>query len=264
MAPAPAAAASAEAPLPPGSAPPLYYVEPRGAAPGTAGEPVYEPPPPVLVYEPPPPPSLSRRAPRKTALWAGVRVGALIPFGSLWIDGFDPYYGYYRRRSFADYASPGPSFELNIGARLARRYNVFALWEHASLGTGSLDDSSFGKQQRGATNLYGAGLRFSTDPTSVGFLMEIALGYRDFRAYWDDGTKLTLSGGWLDARIGLGADIRINRWLSLSPMIVLGGGSFSRARWSGPSIVGDALDPLDESGEYGTLSFQLGAHADVL
>jgi hypothetical protein len=93
--------------------------------------------------------------------------------------------------------------------------------------------------------------------------MEIGLGYRDFRAYWNDGTKLSLTDGWLDARIGLGADIRINHWLSLSPMIVLSGGSFDTARWSGPGGAGNALTPLDEDGEYGTLAFQLGGHADV-
>jgi hypothetical protein len=222
---------------------------------------VYEPPPPLYVYEPPPPQPVSRRAPPRNAFWVGVRAGAFIPFGSLWTDGFN---GYYRSRTFRDYASTGPMFQLDVGARVARHYNVFAMWEHASLGTGSLDDGAFGGQQRGATNLYGVGVRFSTDPAGVGFLMEIGLGYRDFRAYWNDGTKLSLTDGWLDAHIGLGVDIRINRWFALSPMIVLGGGSFDTARWSGKTVSGDALTPLDEGGEYGTLIFQLGAHADVL
>jgi hypothetical protein len=214
----------------------------------------------MYVYEPPPPPPLSRRAPPRTAFWTGVRFGALLPFGSLWTDGFN---GYYRQRTFRDYAAPGPVLEIDVGARLARHYNVFAMWEHSWLGTGSLDGSSFGGQQWGASNLYGVGVRFSTDPDGIGFLMEIGLGYRDFRAYWNDGTKLSLTDGWLDARIGLGADIRINHWLSLSPMIVLSGGSFDTARWSGPGGAGNALTPLDEDGEYGTLAFQLGGHADV-
>ncbi len=214
----------------------------------------------MYVYEPPPPPPVSRRAPPRNAFWAGVRVGAMLPFGSLWVDGFN---GFYRQRTFRDYASPGAMFQVDVGARVARHYNVFAMWEHASLGSGSLDGSSFGGQEHGATNLYGVGVRFSTDPSGIGFLMEVGLGYRDFRAYWNDGTRLTLSDGWLDGHIGLGADIRVNRWLSLSPMIVLGGGSFDSAHWSGPGASGNALTPFDENGEYGTLTFQLGGHADV-
>jgi hypothetical protein len=214
----------------------------------------------MQLYEPPPPPTLPRNAPPKTAFWAGLRLGAMIPFGNLWVDGFDRYY---RRRSFTDYASPGPVFQIDVGARLARRYNVFAFWEHASLGTGSLDDTSFGGQERGATNLFGAGVRFSTDPTGVGFLLEIGLGYRQFSAYWNDGTRLSMTNGWLDAHMGLGADIRMNRWLSLSPMLVLGGGSFNDATWSGPHERGSALGPADQNGGYGTLSFVLGGHADV-
>jgi hypothetical protein len=140
---------------------------------------------------------------------------------------------------------------------------VFALFEHASLGAGGLDDKSFGGQNRGATNLYGAGLRFSTEPGSLGFAMEIALGYRDFRAYWSDGTKLSLTDGFIDARLGVGADIRINRWLSLSPMLVLGGGSFGSARWSGPAGAHDAQTSFDQPGEYGSFALQLGGHVDL-
>jgi len=264
-APAPSTPApGATAPTPPETkAPPLYYVEPRDESGAPLEQPgaVYEPPAPMYVYEPPPPPRPPRQAPPRSALWLGVRAGAMIPFGSLWTDGFN---GYYRARTFHDYASPGPMFAIDVGARLVRHYNVFATWEHAALGTGSLDDKSFGGQQWGATNMYGIGVRFSTDPTGIGFLMEIGLGYRDFRAYWNDGTRLTMTDGWLDAHIGLGADIRVNPWLSLSPMIVLGGGSFDTARWSGPNASGDALTPLDEGGEYGVLTFQLGAHVDVL
>jgi hypothetical protein len=259
---APAPAPGATAPAPPNTkAPPLYYAEPRDQSEAEQPGPVYEPQPPTFVYEPPPPPRPPLQAPPRNALWLGVRAGVTIPFGSLWTDGFN---GYYRQRTFHDYASPGPMFAIDLGARLARHYNVFATWEHAALGTGTLDDKSFGGQEWGATNMYGIGVRFSTDPSTVGFLMEIGIGYRDFRAYWNDGTKLSLTDGWLDAHIGIGVDIRCSRWFALSPMIVLGGGSFDTARWSGPHGSGNALTPLDQGGEYGVLTFQLGAHADIL
>lgn len=261
---------STAVPAPPSGPPPQYYVEPqagpsRPPAPQAPPETYYyEPPPPPLVFvEPPPPPEPAHHVPR-SAFWAGARLGWLAPFGSLWVDGFN--YGngvYFRRRSFADYASSGPSVELNVGARLSHRYNVFGLWEHASLGTGSLDGNSYGGQERGATNLYGVGLRFSTDPTSVGFLMEIALGYRDFRAYWSDGTKLSMYDGWLDARLGLGVDIRLGRAFSLSPMFTLAGGSFSSGRWSGTPGDHSVFTTLDDNGGYGFVGFQLGGHVDI-
>jgi len=262
------------APPPPNGPPPQYYVEPQASdgnsAASTAGgftaESAYEPPePPPPIYEPMPPPRADAdgRVPR-TALWLGARVGWLIPFGSLWLDGFGGGSGLaYRRRTFGSYASPGPLGEIDIGARLARRYMVFAVFEHGSFGSGNLDDKSFGGQNRGATNFYGVGLRFSTDPGSVGFAMEIALGYRDFRAYWSDGTELAMTNGFLDARLGLGVDIRVNRWFSLSPMVVLGGGSFGSARWSGPGGTHDAQTSLDQNGEYGTFALELGGHFDV-
>ena len=259
---------------PPNGQPPLYYVEPQPPAqppeprPGRALDYEPPPPPPFFFYEPPPPPPLPRKAPPRTALWLGVRAELFVPFGTLWLDGFPGAYGiYYRGRNFSDYAPPGPAGEVDFGVRLARRYNLFAMWEHASLGGGSLESSGFaGGQLRGSTNLYGVGLRFSTDPTSVGFLMEVAAGYRQFSANWSDGTNLSLTGGWFDARIGMGADIRLSRTFSLSPMIVLGGGSFGQIDSSGPNAVNvGPAQPLSvtQPGEYGTLSFQLGGHADV-
>jgi hypothetical protein len=224
---------------------------------------VLEPPPPFFL-EPPLPPPLPLKSPPRNAFWVGVRASFFVPFGNLWLDGYPSQPYYYRSRRFADYASPGAAGEVDVGARLGRHYNVFALYEHAVLGTGSLDNHHYGGQELGASNLYGLGFRFSTDPTDLGFLMEIDLGYRDFRAYFGDGTQLTATDGWLDARLGLGIDIRVSRSFSLSPMIVFGGGSFGTIRWSGPSASGSALTAYDQSGGYGTFNVQLGAHADVL
>jgi hypothetical protein len=262
---APPAPSEAAPPAPPtkvqGGPPPMYYVEPPGAA-APRGD-VPSEPPPTFIYEPPLPPEPRLKVP-ETALYAGVRLSWFVPFGSLWTDSFDSRTGVYsRRRTFDDYASSGPAFEFDLGARLARRYTVFAIMEHAFVGSGSLDSNAYGGQSGGRTSFYGAGLRFSTDPTSIGFLMEIALGYRDFRASWNDGTELSLTGGWLDARVGAGVDIRVNRYFSLSPMLVFGGGTFGKARWSGPHGSHDALDRIDDLGEYGTFSAQIGGHFDI-
>lgn len=248
-----------------GGPPPVYFIEPAsGEAGRDAPAPVLPPPPPPTeIYEPPLPPEPRNLVP-ETALWAGARVSWLAPFGSLWLDTFDTRTGlYYRRRLFEDYASSGPAIEFDVGARLARRYTVFALMEHAFLGRGSLDENAFGGQSRGRMSLYGAGLRFSTDATSLGFLLELGLGYREFRAAWNDGTELSFTGGWLDARVGVGADIRVNKYFSLSPMLMFGGGTFGKARWSGPGGNRDALDSNDDLGQYGTFAAQLGGHFDI-
>jgi hypothetical protein len=46
-------------------------------------------------------------------------------------------------------------------------------------------------------------------------------------------------------------------------MVVLAGGSFDKAEWSGPGGTRNALTPYDDGAQYGTVSFVLGAHADV-
>jgi hypothetical protein len=201
----------------------------------------------------------------KTAFWAGLRAAYFVPFGTLWFDGdFDGGGGLgYRRRHFSAYASPGPAAEVDVGVRLGRRYNVFAMWEHATLGVGNLDPDSFGGQQRGRTNLYGLGFRFSTYPDGVGLLIEVGLGYRTFKAYWADGTDLSLDGTFFEGRIGAGVDIRVSKWLSLSPMVVFSQGSFTSAEFSSTRAHYSGFTPYDQQGQYNTFSLQLGAHADV-
>jgi hypothetical protein len=191
-------------------------------------------------------------------------VGWALPFGSLWNDGFlaQGVCCFYERRTAGDYASSGPMFEVDLGARLSRSYNVFALWERALLGPGDLDPDAYGGQKYGTSDFFAAAVRFSTDADAFGFAMEIALGYRVFQAKWEDGTTLTMDDGFLDARIGLGADIRLTEWFALSPMITLSSGSFGEATWEG-SREGSALGRFDERGQFGTAMFTVGGHFDV-
>lgn len=228
---------------------------------------VYEPPPPGFqpVWEPPPPPKPRHRAP-KTALWLGGRVGYFLPFGNLWLREATDSAGrlYYDEVKWSDYASSGPMFELDVGARFSRHYNVFLLWERASLGTGSEAPDANGGQKSGETDYYAVGLRFSSDADKVGFLTEIDLGYRRFRAQWEDGTELQLTEAPLEFRIGLGADIRVTEFFSLSPMVTLGAGAFGSAEWVAPDgTKTDATLPGDETAGHGWLTLQLGGHFDV-
>jgi hypothetical protein len=261
---------------PSGKAPPGYYVEPaeppaqreqpvQQAPPPRAA--VYEPPPPgyyPTVYEPPPPPKPRHVAP-KYSFWVGGRVGWFIPFGDLWARSIPTSGGRsYEGVGWREYASSGPMFELDIGARLGRHYNVFFAWERAMLGTGSTEPDARGGQQTGESDFYAIGLRVSSDANRVGFLTEIDLGYRRFRARWEDGTELHMTDAPLEFRLGLGADIRFGPAFSLSPMVTLGVGAFGSAEWKLPN--GDTVDataPDDRTAGHGWLTLQLGGHFDI-
>jgi hypothetical protein len=283
-----AAAAASAAKPPPGppaaaSAPPGYMYEepwapPAGepsspqASPGTAppapryrqapppGYYPYPPPPPYgyqqeYVYEPPPPPVPQHRAP-VNALWLGVRGGVLFPAGYLYDEGTDPYYAY--GPGWSDVAGTGPLVELNLGGRFARRYLVFAAWEHAALGTGgdSRYQTAFGSQTSARTDFAGVGFRWSSSPDDVGLALELGLGYRWFKEKWENGYELSLEG-FGEFRFGIGADIRISRLLAMSPMLMISEGVFN-----------DRQVPWQTTGTYAaahqTVTLTLGAHFDVL
>lgn len=240
----------------------------RPAAPTAPAEnEVFEPPlpGPALDLEPPPPPTPNHRSPR-TSLVVGARGGWLFPAGSLWRDGYvqDRYCCRYQDRNWSDFASSGPAIELDVGARLARSYTVFGFWELGSLGTGEALGDEFGGQDRGLSHHLGGGLRFSTDPNDLGMLIEVGLGYRRFEAGWESGTEL-LAQDAFSTRIGLGMSIRLNRNVVLSPMALLGGGSFNRIEWTfADGTKRGAFAELSSSGQYTTASLQMGAHFDLL
>lgn len=271
--------APAEAAEPPGQPPAQYYVEPgeppgepppraRRRPPPPGG--IYEPPPPGYyagppIYEPPPPPKPRHVAP-KYSLWLGARVGWFIPFGSLWTEAIQGTGGLegYEDVGWSEYASSGPMFELDVGARLGRHYNLFFAWERAALGTGSAAPDANGGQTTGETDFYAVGLRISSDADKVGFLTEINLGYRRFRARWEDGTELQMTEAPLEFRLGLGADIRFGPLFSLSPMATLGVGSFGSAEWKAPNgDTTDATKPGDRAAGHGWVTLQLGGHFDI-
>jgi hypothetical protein len=235
---------------------------------------VYEPPPPgygygpAMVYEPPPPPEPRHVAP-KYSLWLGGRLGWFVPFGNAWgvCTGIDAFGDCVTADavSWGDYASSGPLFELDAGARLGRNYNVFLLWEHAQLGTGDADLAS--TQDSAETDYYAIGLRVSSDPDELGLLTELTLGYRRFRAVFEDGSELQLTDAPLEIRIGLGADIRLSRLVSLTPLATVGFGSFGEVEAVGPagSTAELALDPdPDIRATHGWFTLQLGGHFDLL
>ncbi len=272
-APAPGATpppANAAPSAPPSDGPPPA---PPGAPPPPPDETqIYEPPPPGFfpgdpVYEPPPPPEPHHLAPR-TSLWLGVRLGWFLPFGSAWARGVPvDSAGNVNLKGvpWRDYVSSGPMFELDAGARLSRNYNVFALWERAQLGSGSGDSAAgLGKSDRGDTDYWGVGIRATSDPDRIGFVTELAIGYRRARAQFADGTEVQFTDAPFEARLGVGADIRMNRVVTLSPMFTLGVGSFGTIdRKSGGSIT-DHTGPYDQEDGHAWATLTLGGNFDVV
>jgi hypothetical protein len=248
-----AAEESAPAPLPP---------HPAGSPAAGATPPVHMAFP---MYEPPPPPMPRHLAPWQS-LWLGVRTGWFVPFGDLWGYCVNDAYGncvQINATGWNQYSGSGPMLELNLGARLARHYNVFGLWERASLGHGEGFDDAYGGQRTGDTDFWALAVRVSSDPDDLGLLVEFALGYRRARALWRNGIELRLTDAPLEARIGIGAEVRFSRVVVLSPLVTFGFGRFGSAEWvdSRHNSV-EVLDTLDAFG-HGWFTLQLGAHFDV-
>jgi hypothetical protein len=303
----PGAPAEAEGPeqTPPAAPPPPeparasepaggYYTEPPPAGgdpdrpPQASAAPplvaVHEPPPPGMgpIYEPPPPPEPDHVAP-KNSFWAGARGGWWIPFGSAW-GRCTLYYSNgscAEGASFAlrDFVSAGPMVQVDLGARLGRLYNVFVAWEHAELGGGNaelariLPDGTaveMPRSDRGSTNFYGLGVRFSSDADRVGFLAELILGYRDLAVEWapedvpvNGIERLTMNQAPLEFRFGLGADIRLHPLFSLSPLFTVGSGRFGNIEQQlEDGSKEDAMGPEDLFAAHGWFTLQLGAHFD--
>ncbi len=162
------------------------------------------------------------------------------------------------------FVSDGPMFELDAGARLGRHYMVHALWERAQLGAGNADSSELGGKGHGETDFLGVGLRLSTDPDRIGFLVDLAIGVRRLRAIWPDGTELQLSDAPLESRLGVGAEFRLTRAFSVSPLLTLGLGSFGTAEWIHPDRSREDAVPEDSDRlTHGWITIQMGGHFDV-
>ena len=275
------AAEPAPAPPPPGAAPqapPGYYVE--GPPPGTpagpppppgtmqagAGQLVYEPPPPPPggMLEPPPPPEPRHVAPR-TALWASVRLGWFFPFASAYATGVkdpDANIIYLTPVPWTKYVHSGPSFELDIGARLARNYNAFALWQRTQFRAGSTN--LYGGQSGGDSDYFAGGLRATSDADHLGVFTELALGYRQARARSDDGSELQMTGGAFEGRIGLGLDWRLSELFSVQPILEAGAGSFSRIKRVLPGGGSyDLIGPNDLTATHGWFAVSIGGSVDL-
>src|SRR3954470_17787668 len=257
--PAPAAVADVPAKAPPGDE---YFVEQPPAPTAPQDPPPFEPPLPTS-FEPPPPPQSRHLAPQN-ALVLGARLGWFFPFGNLWAKAQPPTAGdgyLLKGVPWRDYASSGPMFEIDVGFRLSRSYTAFALWERAQLGSGRNGDGIDGAQDGAETDYWAAGLRASSNPDQLGFLTEVAIGYRRARTFFKNDVQYQFTDAPFEARLGLGAELRLNRMTLLSSLVTVGVGGFGSVERVGPNGTGLPLTHgLDDGDGHGWATLTIGGH----
>jgi hypothetical protein len=182
-----------------------------------------QPAPPPPRYEPPPEPEVPTHAP-KFSLYAGARL-SFLGFGGNFYDNdwvnpssrvTDP-----QPETTGNFVRNGPALELDVGARLGKRYIPYLFWEHGFLSAGHRFDGA--SDAHGYSDFMGLGFRYiAGDVDSVGFLSDIAVGVRSVTVSRSN-EKYKMSAIEI-FRLGLGAEIRLATLFSLSPMAFLSGG----------------------------------------
>jgi hypothetical protein len=215
----------------------------------------------------PPPPKPHHVAPLRS-LVLGARIGWFFPFGNVWARARPVTTvlgsGYVLESvPWRDYASSGPMLELNAGLRLARAYTVFALWERAQLGSGR--DETDGKPDGAETDFFAVGLRASSNPDRLGFVTEVAIGYRRARSFYENGIEVQFTEAPFEARLGLGGELRLDRKLSLSSLVTVGVGGFGDIQKVAPN--GNAIPKTtasDEADGHAWATLTVGGHFDLI
>lgn len=223
-----------------------------------------------MVVEPPPPSPIHHLTPQNS-LWLGARLGWFFPFGNLYAKAHpvsDQAGSGYALESvpWRDYASSGPMFELDAGVRLGRSYTVFALWERAQLGTGDAVDTFTGSEQSHAdTDFWAIGLRASSNPDHLGFITEVAVGYRRARTVFKNDVEYQFTDAPFEARLGLGAELRLNRMTSLSALATVGVGGFGQLERVQPNNSATPISKsYDQSDGHAWATINVGAHFDLI
>jgi len=120
-----------------------------------------------------------------------------------------------------------------------------------------------GKADRGDTDFWGVGVRASSDPDHIGFVTELAIGYRRARSIFENGDQIQFTDAPFETRIGVGADFRLNRVLTISPMATIGLGSFGTIETVSNGVIRSATTPTDQSDAHAWATFTLGGHFDL-
>jgi hypothetical protein len=174
----------------------------------------------------------------KYALWLGGRLGILAYAGGLYAN--DPNTG--TVETTGNFVRPGLGLEVDVGARLGRRYIPYVGLELGLVGPGHRFD---GTSTTAGTSFIGVGFRYlAGDVDSVSFASDISFGVR--KLVVQSGSQSFSASGLEIFRLGLGADIRLTSHFTLSPLITISGGSLTDTSGSIP------FGPNQGDGQTGT------------
>ena len=247
---------------------------PEAAAAPTAAPTPSAPAPPPVEYARPPPGSGGmsmegvepRHAPRN-ALWLGARLGFLAYGGGLYVR--DQNTG--SVETMGNFIRPGAALEFDVGARLARHYVPYVGVEFGLATPGRRFDST---DTQTGTTFIGVGFRYvAGDTDSVAFVSDVSFGFRKFAA--SSSTGAWSASGIELFRVGLGAEIRLTNYLTLSPLITVSGGTLTDTSGSisfapnqpdglsGPPFEGNGTIPSYAQTSYYAVVLGCGAHFDL-
>jgi hypothetical protein len=173
--------------------------------------------------------------------------------------------------SIGNFIRPGLALELDVGARLARRFIPYLALELGLAGAGHRFDNT---QTNAGSSFLGVGVRFlAGDVDNVAFASDLSFGMRQLGVS-NGGGSWSASGIEL-LRLGVGAEIRLASHFALSPMITLSGGSFTDTSGNvayapnqpdlatGPAFVNGASIPGAYRTTYYSIVVGCGAHFDL-
>lgn len=156
------------------------------------------------------------RAPRH-ALWVGARASWLA-FGYRFYDGPSG-----QAETTGQWLKDGVAPEIDLGARLARRYVPYVFWEHGFMARGRRFEGSDASL---STNFFGGGVRYlAGDVDGLSPVLDLAIGKRSLRAS-SGGATFTMSGVEF-FRLGLGAELRLASHATGSALVSFATGELS-------------------------------------
>lgn len=201
------------------------------------------------------------------ALWAGVRA-SFIGFGFGFFEN-DPRRGLPSgTETTGNFVGSGFAPELDLGARLAKRFVPYVFWEHGFLARGHRFE---GSDATASTSSAGVGLRFG-GADRFGFIADLSIGKRWVSVSRGNDT-FTMSS--LEVfKLALGAELRFSTLFTVEATLNAGGGAMNDASGdvtysakgssdgrTHPAYENGAIDR--DSATYIVFGAGLGIHFDV-
>src|SRR5205814_1463706 len=105
-------------------------------------------------------------------------------------------------------------------------------------------------------------VRASTNPDGLGFITELAIGYRRARSIFDNGDEIQFTNAPFETRFGIGADYRLNRLSTLSGLVTIGFGTFGTVETVSNGTIRDETRNA-QADAHAWATFTVGGHFDL-